>query len=182
MLGPKDLQQDTSRRQPSPAFYHLLKAQEVEMDLEEAAQRVLEPLGFEVLELTVGGKGAKRLLLLRIDRADEGVVTMEDVSLATEVFGLELDRLDPFESPYRLEVESPGPERPLFRARHFERFHDLLAKVRVGNETFKGTVREVSGGDGAQGSVTFEVDGEKRTVKLSDIGSARLAEWPNTPR
>ena len=178
MLGLKNLQQDTSRRQPSPAvFHHLLKAQEVEMDLEEAAQRVLNPLGFEVLELTVGGKGAKRLLLLRIDRADEGVVTMEDVSLATEVFGLELDRLDPFESPYRLEVESPGPERPLFRARHFERFHDLLAKVRVGNETFKGTVREVSEDD-----VTFEVDGEKRTVKLSDIGSARLAEWPDAPR
>ena len=147
------------------------------MDLAGAAQNVLGPLGFEVLELTVGGKGSKRLVLLRIDRADEQVVTMEDVSTATEVFGLELDRLDPFDSPYRLEVESPGPERPLFRARHFERFHDLLAKVRVGNETFKGKVRGVS-----EDAVTFEVDGERRTIKLSDIGSARLAEWPDTPR
>ena len=147
------------------------------MDLMGAAQNVLGPLGFEVLELTVGGKGSKRLVLLRIDRADERPVTMEDVSVATEVFGLELDRLDPFDSPYRLEVESPGPERPLFRARHFERFHDLLAKVRVGNETFKGKVREVS-----EDAVTFEVDGEERTVRLSDIGSARLAEWPDTPR
>ena len=147
------------------------------MELARAAEELLEPLGFEVLELTVGGKGRKKSVLLRIDRLDQKVVTMEDVSLATEVFSLELDRLDPFESEYNLEVESPGPERPLKSPAHFRRFHDLLAKVRVGNETFKGTVREVS-----DESVTFEVGKERRTVALSDIGSARLAEWPDTPR
>ena len=147
------------------------------MELARAAEELLEPLGFEVLELTVGGKGRKKSVLLRIDRLDQKVVTMEDVSLATEVFSLELDRLDPFESEYNLEVESPGPERPLKSPAHFRRFHDLLAKVRVGNETFKGKVREVS-----DESVTFEVGKERRTVALSDIGSARLAEWPDTPR
>ena len=147
------------------------------MELERAAEELLNPLGFEVLELTVSGKGKKRNVLLRIDRLDQQVVTMEDVSLATEVFSLELDRLDPFESEYKLEVESPGPERPLKRPEHFRRFHDLLAKVRVGNETFKGKVREVS-----DESVTFEIGKERRIVALSDIGSARLAEWPDTPR
>lgn len=148
-----------------------------ESELMEAAGEVLEPLGFEVLELTIGGKGNKRLVLLRIDRLDESIVGMEDVTLATEVFGLELDRLDPFESPYRLEVESPGPERPLFTKRHFERFHDLAAKVRVGRDTFKGTIREIE-----DESVTFEVNGEPRRVALRDIQSARLAEWPKEPR
>ena len=147
------------------------------MELTGAAEELLNPLGFEVLELTVSGKGKKRNVLLRIDRLDQQVVTMEDVSLATEVFSLELDRLDPFESEYNLEVESPGPERPLKSPAHFRRFHDLLAKVRVGNETFKGKVREVS-----DESVTFEIGKERRTVALSDIGSARLAEWPDTPR
>ena len=147
------------------------------MELTKAAEDLLAPLGFEVLELTVGGKSKKRNILLRIDRLDQQVVTMEDVSLATEVFSLELDRLDPFESEYKLEVESPGPERPLKRPEHFRRFHDLLAKVRVGNETFRGTVREVTGE-----SVTFEVGKERRTVALKDIDSARLAEWPDSPR
>ena len=130
-----------------------------------------------MLELTVSGKGKKKSVLLRIDRLDRQVVTMEDVSLATEVFSLELDRLDPFENEYNLEVESPGPERPLKSAEHFRRFHDLLAKVRVGDETFKGKVREVS-----DESVTFEIGKERRTVAFRDIGSARLAEWPDTPR
>lgn len=146
------------------------------MDLEQAARTILEPLGYEVLELSTQGQGKKRRLLLRIDRLDEQVVTMDDVATASEVFGLELDRLDPFTEPYELEVESPGSERPLFTRRHFERFHNLAAKVRVRDETFKGIIRQVS-----EDSVTFEVDKEQRTYPLRDV-QARLAEWPSEPR
>lgn len=142
----------------------------------QAAKEVLAPLGFEVLELERSGQGKKRRLLLRIDRSDEQRVSMEDVTLATQVFGLELDRLDPFEEPYELEVESPGSERPLVTARHFERFHDLQAKVRVGGETFKGVIRGVEGDE-----VVLEVGKERRRYKLAEI-QARLAEWPSEPR
>lgn len=147
------------------------------MELARAATDVLAPLGYEVLELTVGRKGRKRRVLLRIDRLDEAVVSSRDTQVAAEVFGLELDRLDPFADAYLLEVESPGAERPLRTARHFERFHGLLAKVRVGDDAFTGRIVEV--GDGA---VRFEVDSGSRRVRLEDIGSARLAEWPDTPR
>lgn len=147
------------------------------MELAQAAEEVLAPLGFEVLECAVSGTGRERRVLLRIDRLDEQGVTVDDVAKAAEVFGLELDRLDPFDTPYRLDVESPGPKRPLKTARHFERFHDLLAKVRVANETFTGRIREV-----ADDAVTFEVDGARRTVRLDAIDIARLAEWPSEPR
>lgn len=147
------------------------------MDLERAATDILEPLGFEVLELNVSGRGEKRSVLLRIDRLDGGVVSVEDVSLASEVFGLELDRLDPFEREYRLEVESPGPERPLKTAAHFRRFQGLLVKVRAHGETFKGRIGEVEGA-----SVSFEVGSETRTLTLGEIDRASLAEWPETPR
>ncbi|ADI14470.1 ribosome maturation factor RimP [Truepera radiovictrix] len=146
------------------------------MDLQRAAEQLLEPLGYEVLELVVSGRGGKRNVLLRIDRRDRGVVTMEDVERATQVFSLELDRLDPFEGAYRLEVESPGPERPLRTAEHFRRFSGLLAKVRAHGETFTGRVVEVS-----DAQVTFDVHGQPRTLALEDI-QARLAEWPDTPR
>ena len=147
------------------------------MELAQAAEEVLAPLGFEVLECTVSGTGRERRVLLRIDRLDEQGVSVDDVAKAAEVFGLELDRLDPFDAPYRLDVESPGPKRPLKTARHFERFHDLLAKVRLEGETFTGRIREVS-----NGTVAFEVDGERRTVRLDRIQVARLAEWPSEPR
>jgi ribosome maturation factor RimP len=147
------------------------------MELAQAADAVLAPLGFEVLECIASGSGRQRRVLLRIDRLDEKGVTVDDVAKAAEVFGLELDRLDPFEQPYRLEVESPGPKRPLRRARHFQRFHDLLAKVRLADETFTGRIREVS-----EDAVAFEVNGVKRRVRLDTIELARLAEWPDEPR
>ena len=147
------------------------------MELAEAAETLLEPLGYEVLELTISGKGKKRNVLLRIDRLDGAVVTMEDVETATGVFSLELDRLDPFEGEYNLEVESPGPERPLKTAQHFRRFSGLLAKVRAQGETFTGRVSDVT-----DERVTFDLKGQPRELPLNEIESARLAEWPDTPR
>ncbi|MBX3144702.1 MAG: ribosome maturation factor RimP [Trueperaceae bacterium] len=147
------------------------------MDLKAAATEVLEPLGYEVLELVSSASGRSRRLLLRIDRLDEGIVNMDDVAKASEVFGLELDRLDPFDVPYRLDVESPGSERPLTRARHFERFVDLQVKFRTGGVTRKGKVVSVAGN-----TVTFDVAGETVVVDVSKLEMARLAEWPDTPR
>lgn len=147
--------------------------------MQEAARNVLEPLGFEVLEVRVNrsGRSKKSRVMVRIDRLDEAVVSMDDVSTASEVFALELDRLDPFEGAFLLEVESPGAERPLQTARHFERFHDLLAKVRSNGETFTGRIRSV-----AADGVKFEVDGEERILPLDAIEGAWLAEWPSEPR
>src|SRR5699024_9576328 len=125
------------------------------MDLQEAASRVLEPLGFEVLEVRVSRSrraGSSRVMV-RIDRQDENVVSMDDVAQASEVFALELDRLDPFESAFLLEVESPGSKRPLNTRRHFERFHDLRAKVKTA-ATFTGKILVVDDEE-----VTFLVDG-----------------------
>lgn len=147
------------------------------MDLAQAATDVLAPLGYEVLELNINTKGETPKILLRIDRQDAGVVSVEDVALASEAFGLELDRIDPFEGAYQLEVESPGAKRPLKTQRHFERFHDLKAKVRVGDETFTGKIVSVG-----EGEVVFDVAGTEREVPLADIDSARLAEWPDSPR
>lgn len=147
------------------------------MELSRAATELLEPLGFEVLELTISGHGNKRRVLLRVDRLDGSVVSMDDITNVTEVFSLELDRLDPFTGAYQLEVESPGPNRPLLRPAHFQRFHDLNAKVTTKGEHFTGKIRQVTGDN-----VTFEVTGELRDVAISDIDSARLAEWPDSPR
>lgn len=147
------------------------------MDLAHAANEVLAPLGYEVLEVTVSTKGRTPRVLVRIDRLDEEIVSVEDVERASEAYGLELDRLDPFPDAFGLEVESPGANRPLFRSRHFERFHDLKAKVRTGDETFTGVIREVD-----DATVAFEVNGERRTLALTEIDSARLAQWPDEPR
>lgn len=149
------------------------------MNLLDAAREVLTPLGYEVLEVTVNARGSERRVLVRIDRLDEGRVSVDDVRRASEAFGLELDRLDPFDGRYSLEVESPGAQRPLTRARHFERFHDLLVKVRVAGRAYSGRVRAVEGD-----TILFELDGDGGVQRWSvaEIERANLAQWPSEPR
>lgn len=145
-------------------------------DISTAAKEVLEPLGYEVLEVVISGKVTMNVLV-RIDRLDEQPVSVEDLERASGVFGLEMDRLDPFKGAYKLEVESPGPKRPLIRARHFERMMDLKIKVKRPGASVIGKIIAVN-----DESVTLELDGKKiEQILLAGI-VANLAEWPSEHR
>ncbi|AFZ68788.1 ribosome maturation factor RimP [Deinococcus peraridilitoris] len=145
-------------------------------NLEHIAHEVLSPLGFEVLEVHLQNPGKRPTLLVRIDRLDEQPVTVEDLQTASDVLSLELDRLDPIQGEYRLELESPGAKRPLRRPRHFERMVGLKAKVRGGGHSFTAPILGVEGEE-----VTFDLNGEHLTLRASDI-QANLAEFPPSHR
>ena len=145
-------------------------------DISAAAKEVLEPMGYEVLEVVISGKVTMNVLV-RIDRLDEQPVGVEDLERASNVFGLEMDRLDPFKGAYKLEVESPGPKRPLITARHFERMMGLKIKVKRPGASLIGKIVALD----AEG-VTLELDGKKlEKLPISGI-VANLAEWPDEHR
>lgn len=142
----------------------------------EVAQDLLGPMGYDVLEASLKGSGNNRVLTVRLERKDEVPISVEELERASRVLGSELDRLDLIESAYRLEVESPGPDRPLITRRHFERFAGLKAKVRSPEGNFTGRIETVD-----EDSVTFLVGKEPRILKIGEF-KANLAEWPKTPR
>ena len=63
-------------------------------------------------------EGAEMILRIVID-SNEGI-TLHDCERVTRAIDPVLDEADPIESSYRLEVTSPGVERPLTRPDHFE--------------------------------------------------------------
>ena len=147
------------------------------VELDKIAAGVLSPLGYDVLEASIKSSGRQRRVLVRIERKDETPVTVADLQRASHALGHELERLDPIEDRYLLEVESPGAERPLFTARHFERFMGLKVKVRSPEGNFTGRVQMVR-----EGEVDFLLENdETRILKLGTF-KANLAEWPETPR
>lgn len=85
----------------------------------------VESLGFELVDVETAGSKTRPILRLRIDRPDsteQSGVSLDDcarVSRAVEAF---LDEREDLGERYVLEVSSPGVERPLVRARDFERF------------------------------------------------------------
>ncbi|TFU18063.1 ribosome maturation factor RimP [Thermus tengchongensis] len=141
------------------------------MDLWRLVEEAVEPLDLEVLEV----REAPGEVLVRLERKDERPISVADLERASRAIEAVLDRVDPIPGSYRLLVESPGPKRPLFTRRHFERFQGLKAKV-PGPEGFTGRILRVEGDE-----VVFQVGQEEKRLRIGTF-RANLAEWPEEPR
>lgn len=126
-------------------------------------------MGYELVDLQVSNRGG--LLRLFIDKP--GGIGLEDcaavsrqLSRVLEVEGVEYDRL---------EVSSPGLDRPLRKAQDFARFAGQKADVRMrtpdasGRRRFVGVLRGENGG-----RVSLELEGQTVALAIEDIDRARL--------
>lgn len=139
---------------------------------------LLEPavaaLGYELVEVEWGSAGRHSVVRAYIDRTDGGGVGLDDCERASRAIGAVLDAEDPVGTAYRLEVSSPGFDRPLRTAEHFARFAGSEARVELdrpleGRRRFRGRLGAVEGGQ-----VTIEVDGKAWKLPLAGISKARL--------
>lgn len=133
---------------------------------------VVEDLGFELWHLELEGSGNNRLLRLYID-AEEGIV-VEDCERVSREVGAALDVADPLPGAYRLEVSSPGLDRPLARPEHFRRFLGQKARVTLyapidGRRRFAGVLRDLD-----DDNVHLEYDDGTVALPLTAIAKARL--------
>jgi ribosome maturation factor RimP len=140
------------------------------LNLENVITPVVAGMGYELVDLQAANGG--RMLRLFIDKA--GGIDVEDCAAVSRQLSrvLEVEGVD-YE---RLEVSSPGLDRPLRKAADFARFAGHKADVRMrtpdptGRRRFVGVLRGVEGG-----GVDVELDGET-TVRLAldDLERARL--------
>jgi ribosome maturation factor RimP len=134
---------------------------------------LVEGLGCELWELEYSPGRGTGLLRLYID-AGAGI-TVDDCERVSRAVSELLDAADPIPGHYTLEVSSPGLERPLRTARHFERFVGETVSVETmqaveGRRRFKGALT-AAGAD----TVEIEVDGRRWTLPISGIRKAHLA-------
>jgi len=141
--------------------------------LEAEIEGLLAAEGFELVQLERLG-ARYPVLRIRVDHPQG--VTVEDCARLSAQIGTYLDVADPFSGAYRLEVSSPGVDRPLVRDRDFERFKGH--RVQITFRGMDGRKRTVCGV--LQGLVGAEVRLEAatgpRAIPQGDILSARL-QW-----
>lgn len=143
----------------------------------EIAERVGEPEGIEIVDVTFSGGGKNRFLRITIDK--ETGVSHADCEFISQQVGTILDVEDVIPGAgYRLEVSSPGLERKLTRIREFERFTGRKARVVLrepveGRREWEGMLAGVSGD-----TVTLECDGAPVRFSLDQVVRANLKfEW-----
>src|SRR5690606_31617296 len=104
-----------------------------------------------------------------------GGITIDDCQAVSLVLDKKLDEEDPIRGSYSLEVSSPGLERPLKKAKDFQRFAGRLAEIRTysgvyGRKKFKGILQGLR-----DNQVLLEFEGEVIEIPLDLIAKANLA-------
>jgi ribosome maturation factor RimP len=139
------------------------------LNLEKLVEPVVAGMGYELVDLQAANGG--RFLRLFIDKP--GGIGVEDCAnlsrQLTRVF--EVEGID-YE---RLEVSSPGLDRPLRKAGDFARFSGQKAEVRMRTPDAGGRRRYVGVLRGAaEGRLSLELDGQTVQLALDDVERARL--------
>ncbi len=84
---------------------------------------------YELVDVAFVKEGSNRYLRVYIDKP--GGVSIDDCADVSKALNAMLDKYDPVEENYILEVSSPGVERPLKKPEHFVRFKGRLAQIKL---------------------------------------------------
>lgn len=133
---------------------------------------VVESLGFELWCVELLARGRESLLRIYIDKA-EGIDLDDCEQVSREVAAL-LDVEDPISGAYRLEVSSPGLDRPLVKLEHFARFRGERAQIQTyvpieGQRRFEGELLNVD-----DNCVRLKTGKGEQRLPWADIAKARL--------
>jgi ribosome maturation factor RimP len=139
---------------------------------------VLQQLGYRLVRIKISGEAGCTVQIMA-ERPD-GTMQIEDCEAISRALSPVLDIADPIERAYRLEVSSPGIDRPLVRRSDFERYAGHLVKVEMaiahqGRKRFRGLLDGVEGDairlrrDDAKAGEDVEI-----LLTMEDIADARL--------
>ena len=142
------------------------------------AEPVLEQLGYRLVRVRVSGTDGPTVQIMA-ERAD-GTLTIDDCEDISRALSPVLDVADPIEKAYRLEISSPGIDRPLVRKSDFDRHAGHLVRIDMnvpvaGRKRFKGTLSGTEG-DSVKLHRDDAREGEEADVLLpmEDMSEAKL--------
>ncbi|MBD2783264.1 ribosome maturation factor RimP [Xenorhabdus doucetiae] len=143
----------------------------LEQKLTEIISAPVEALGFELVGLEFI---RARVSTLRVYIDSEEGITVDNCADVSHQVSAVLDVEDPVPGLYNLEISSPGLERPLFKAEHYQRFIgeevNLMLRMAMQNRRkWKGIIKAVDGE-----MITVAVDGKDEVFALSNIQKANL--------
>jgi len=112
----------------------------------------VKALGFDLVRIRLFGSGDEHTLQIMAEDPKTKQLVIEDCAAISRRLSDVLDETDPIEEAYRLEVSSPGIDRPLTRLHDFIEWAGHEAKISAseivdGRKSFRGVLNGVEGDD-----------------------------------
>ncbi|MBN8543202.1 MAG: ribosome maturation factor RimP [Alphaproteobacteria bacterium] len=144
----------------------------VAQQVRELIEPSITSMGFNLVQVKLND-GKHRLLQIMAERPD-GSMTLDDCEKISRQISAILDVEDIIDSAYRLEVGSPGIDRPLVSLKDFENYKGHSAKLETilpihGRKRFTGTIKAIEGEN-----VVLAVDKEEFVIPHRDVQAAKL--------
>ena len=134
-------------------------------DISAAITPALETLGFYLEDVTIISAGRRSMLTVIVD--GDTHLSLDQVTSATKAIGEIVESVQSLgETPFTLEVTSPGLDRPLTKVRHWQKnINRLIKVVLLDGSEIKGRIKDVN-------EVSATVD--EKNINYSDIKRATL--------
>ena len=142
-------------------------------------ERLIEPevkrLGYELVRVMMIGGATDPTLQVMAERPDTRQLDITDCERISRQLSEMLDLADPIDGSYRLEVSSPGIDRPLTRLKDFKDWagHEARIKLTEPHEGRKQFTCILQGVEGEQ-ILIITKEGEAHALPFSAILSAKL--------
>jgi ribosome maturation factor RimP len=163
-------QQDMGQSVDAAESTRFVRETGVAGELAGLAEPVLESLGFRLIRVIVSGRDGGTVQIMA-ERPD-GTMSVEDCAIVSRNLSPVLDAHDPMTGSYRLEISSPGIDRPLVRPLDFEAWAGFEAKVELkelidGRRRFRG---RLDGYEAGEARIEVELTGADGTAETKVIG------------
>ena len=134
-------------------------------DISDAVTPALSALGFYLEDVTITSAGRRSMLTIIVD--GDTHLSLDQVTSATKAIGEIVESIQSLgETPFTLEVTSPGLDRPLTKVRHWQKNINRLVKVvLLDGLEIKGRIKDVN-------EVSATID--EKNISYSDIKRATL--------
>ncbi|MCH8890665.1 MAG: ribosome maturation factor RimP [Myxococcales bacterium] len=147
-------------------------------DIPEELRALIEPVvdeaGFELVDVQLARGGRPWTLKVTIDTPEsDGRVSVDSCAAVSRELGSQLDVADTIEADYRLEVSSPGLDRPLTREKDFASACGREVQIETrqpisGRRRFRGVLVRFEADVAA-----IEVDGREVEISFAEVSKAK---------
>jgi len=139
---------------------------------------VIEGLGYRLVRVRVSGADGCTVQVMA--EKPDGTMLVEDCEAVSRALSPAFDAADPIDRAYRLEISSPGIDRPLVRRSDFERYAGHVVKIEMavpidGRKRFRGVLLGVQGETARIGAEDGKaVEPPEFLLPIDDMAEAKL--------
>ena len=153
-----------------------MRSTPLENRIADIARPAAQDLGLEIVCVKILGEGGGTNVQVLAENPATKNLGVEDCTKLSKAISALMDVEDPINGPYRLEVSSPGIDRPLVKLADFETYKGFEAKlesdmpiVETGQRRFKGILQGVNGN-----SVVIETEQGLAEIPFNALNKAKL--------